>query len=167
MRVVLFDLGGTLINENTQEILPDAINTLSGIKNIIDSNGDPLILGLISNYGNIHMSNEEKIVNRNQYYNLLNKVHITQFFEPLDQKVTLSSEIGVEKPDERIFRAAIDKIQRELPYEQVFFITENHHHIKAVDSFGMIGIQYGNSDDNILKVDHLIDLIPLINQMVE
>ncbi len=166
MKIVLFDLGGTLVDENSQKLFPESIDALSGIKNLVDSNGDPLILGLVSDYGNIPATDDEKKTYRNQYYNILNNLHITQFFEPLDQKVTLSSEIGVKKPDKKIFRAAIDKIQTNLQFNQVFFITEDHEHIKTVDSFCMIGIQFGNSDDNIRKVSKLIDLIPLIDQIV-
>lgn len=59
------------------------------------------------------------------YYSLLEKLGIDNFFKPFSEKVTLSNEINVTKPDEGIFRAAIDKIENNLPFRNVFFITED------------------------------------------
>lgn len=76
------------------------------------------------------------------YYSLLEKLGIDNFFKPFSEKVTLSNEINVTKPDEGIFRAAIDKIENNLPFRNVFFIAEDKVHVAVngeADTFaGMV-----------------------------
>jgi FMN phosphatase YigB (HAD superfamily) len=43
-------------------------------------------------------------------------------FEPRSRRITLSKEVNVEKPDEKIFRLAINKIQKSIPYKNVVFV---------------------------------------------
>ena len=42
--------------------------------------------------------------------------------------MTLSTQVGVRKPDARIFRAALDKFDRTARFEEAIFITENTGH---------------------------------------
>jgi FMN phosphatase YigB (HAD superfamily) len=56
----------------------------------------------------------------------------------LKERVTLSNEVGVMKPDEKIFRAAIDKISKGLSYQNVIFIAENKQHTAAARKLGMM-----------------------------
>ena len=89
MKIVLFDLGNTLMNEDEDILLPGATETLSSIQQMKDINNQPVILGLASNFG---LSNNEDVIKRAQekYYRDIKKLGIDSFFEPLNQKVTLS-----------------------------------------------------------------------------
>jgi hypothetical protein len=42
----------------------------------------------------------------------------------LKERVILSKEVGVMKPNEKIFRAAIDKISRDLSYQIVILLPK-------------------------------------------
>ena len=116
MKLVFFDLGDTLEykKESMSVLRDDALELLSGIQYLHDNDGKNLVVGLISDW------DQEPI----KYYNLLEDLGISNFFKPYQDKVTLSIEVGVTKPDEKIFRAAIDKIKKDLPFRNVIFITE-------------------------------------------
>jgi|SRR5215212_9016602 len=93
--------------------------TLSAIREMRDSEGKPLVLSLISDYGKLNATSKEIEQSQNQYYDILRGLGILTFFEPQDQRVTLLTEVNVEKPDEKIFRSTINKIQENIPYKNV------------------------------------------------
>ena len=62
---------------------------------------------------------------RQRYYEILDGLGLRSLFEPVADRVTLSAEVGVFKPDERIFLAVIEKIADGLRFGDVVFITEN------------------------------------------
>lgn len=76
--------------------------------------------------------------------------------------MTLSAEIGVRKPDKRIFRAAIDYIEKDLPFENVLFITGNPIHVDSARQIGMKAIHFKGPGQNTGEIHHLIDLIPRV-----
>ena len=124
MKIILFDLGNTLeytTRENKHVLMPGALELLSAIQHLRDNNGESPVLTLVSDF------NQSPV----EYHNLLKDLGIDNFFKPFPKKVTLSIEVGVLKPDPKIFRAAIDKIHENLPYKNVIFVTENNHHILA------------------------------------
>ncbi|MCI0563973.1 MAG: hypothetical protein MN733_36320, partial [Nitrososphaera sp.] len=139
MRIVFFDLGQTLEDQGT--LLPGARETLSAIKAMRDPNGEAPVLALISNYYEADKPDEVEVFQK-QYYKLLEDLGIISFFEPLSERVTISTEVGVRKPNEKIFRVAINKIHKDLPYHHVIFITENQDHIAAVREVGMMAIHF-------------------------
>ena len=166
MLVALFDLGKTLVYEDSLTLIEDADKTLSAIREMHDSEGNPLVLALISDYGKLNATSKEIEQSQNQYYDMLMGLGILTFFEPRDQRITLSTEVNVEKPDERIFRSAINKIQENIPYKSVVYITELEDHIIAADKLGMIAIQFQGSGRFRRKINKLIDLIPLMSQLL-
>ena len=133
MKLILFDLGNTLeYKKGSMSVLrDDALELLSEIQYLHDSNGENLVVALISDW------DQEPI----KYYNLLEDLGISKFFKPHSEKITLSNEVGVTKPDEKIFRTALDKIQNNLQYRNVIFITENKDHIIATRKYGMMAIR--------------------------
>ncbi|HKG89871.1 MAG TPA: hypothetical protein VKA95_16250 [Nitrososphaeraceae archaeon] len=164
--IVLFDLGGTLVDQDSLTLIEDAEKTLSAIREMRDSEGKPLVLALISDYGKLNATSKEIEHSQNQYYDMLRGLGILTFFEPRDQRVTLSTEVNVEKPDEKIFRSAINKILENIPYKNVIYITELEDHIIAADKLGIIAIQFQGSGRFHRKINKLIDLIPLISQLL-
>ena len=106
MKIILFDLGNTLENTQNKHILMDgALDLLEAIQDMRDPNGDTPVIALVSDFDNSPA----------EYYNILEDLGLSSFFNPYTKKVTLSIEVGVKKPDEKIFRTAINKIQKDLP----------------------------------------------------
>ena len=126
MRIILFDLGQTLEDNGT--LLPGAQEMLSAIQSMKYFEEESAVVALVSDY-NVADNPEEIETLKKQYYRVLEKLGIQSYFQPLSQRVTLSTEVGVRKPDEKIFRNAIDKIQKDLPFHHVLFITENLDHV--------------------------------------
>lgn len=158
MKVVLFDLGNTLERtlENRHVLMPGAQELLSAITEMKDRNGDMPILALVSDFNNPP----------SEYYQILEGLRIENFFKPYQEKITLSKEVGFSKPDSRIFRAAIDKIQSDLPYQNVIFVTENKDHIREARKLGMMSLCLKVPNDLKEGVNSLPEMIPLIQLFV-
>ncbi|HXT84700.1 MAG TPA: hypothetical protein VN704_10305, partial [Verrucomicrobiae bacterium] len=148
--------------------LPGATETLSSIQQMKNINNQPVILGLGSDNG---LSPNEEVKKRAQekYYEDLKNLGIRKFFEPVDKRVTLSIEIGVEKPKEAFFRAAVDKVSNRLSFDNVIFITENKEHVDVVRHFSpaaMNVIHFKGPGQQDGDVENLIDLIPKIKKII-
>jgi Peptidase family M28/Haloacid dehalogenase-like hydrolase len=162
MRIILFDLGQTL--EDNGVLLPGAANILSAIQTMKDPN-EELVTALVSDYYETE-SHEDIEVLKEQYYKDLEKLGLQSYFQPLSQKVTLSTEVGVRKPDERIFRTAIDKIYRDLPFHHVIFIADNLDHVIAARELGMTAIHFQGPGQSTGELSKLVDLIPIIGRLL-
>lgn len=137
MRAVFFDLGDTLVVNNT--LVADAQSTLQAVKALRDPAGQAPEIGLISDY-KVASTDADIEPLTQEYYALLDTFGIRAQFEPVSLHVTLSTEVKFRKPDKRIFLAAMAKLNHKLKYKQVAFITENLDHIKAARDLGMMGI---------------------------
>ena len=175
MRAILFDPGDTLEVETAEHkdvLLPGALEMLSALQTLRDSDGEPPILALISDFddagstGEIGGTATQVEVFRKQYLTLLEDLGLASFFEPHDDRVTLSIEAGVRKPDEKIFRHAIDKIRRGLPFQRVIFITENAAHVARARKLGMTAIKFRAPGQQTGDVEKLIGLVPLIKKFL-
>ena len=158
MKIILFDLGDTLEykDQNKDVLMLGTIELLSGVQEMRDHNGDTPALALVSDF-------DEPTEN---YYALLQTLGIDSFFKPLKERVTLSNEVGVMKPDEKIFRAAIDKISKGLSFQNVIFITENKQHTAAARKLGMMTIRLKRTGETDGEVNSLFEMIPLIHLFV-
>ena len=158
MKIILFDLGDTLEykDQNKDVLMPGTIELLSAVQDMHDHNGDAPALALVSDF-------DEPV---EEYYALLQALGIDIFFKPLTEKVTLSNEVGVMKPDEKIFRAAIDKIHNGLSYQNVIFITEEPTHSAAARKLGMMTIRLKRVGETDGEVSSLFQTIPLIHLFV-
>ena len=103
---------------------------------------------------------------RQRYYEILEGLSIRSFFEPVAGRVTLSSEVGVFKPDEKIFRAVIEKINEGLSFGDVVFVTENQEHVKEARRLGMNAIHFKGPGQNAGDVARLVDVIPLVQKLL-
>ena len=163
MKVVLFDLGETL--EDRDVLLPGARETLQAIQAMRDSKGEAAVLALVSDFD--MPDNPEQIpLIQQRYYELLDKLGIRSFFEPVADRVTLSTEVGVSKPDEKIFRAVIEKIDESLSFQDVVFVTENQGHVLEARHLGMRGVHFEGPGQNSGEVDRLVELVPLIQKFL-
>ena len=71
MRVILFDLGNTLEDQNQEILLPGAMETLTAIRAMKDSMGNASILALASDFGNIPADAAQIEASRQEYYAIL------------------------------------------------------------------------------------------------
>lgn len=163
MRVVLFDLGDTL--EHNDELLPGALETLAAIQTMKDDQGNAPVMALVSDFFEAEEPGDVERF-RNMYYSLLENLGIKSFFEPVTERVTLSTEIGVFKPDEKIFRAAADRISPGLHFHNIIFITENAEHVTAARALGMIALHLGAPDGAGGEIRKLTDLVPVIERLI-
>src|SRR5215208_597139 len=145
MKVVLFDLGKTL--EDQDVLLPGARETLQAIQEMRDHSGEAVALALVSDV-DMPDDPEQMPIIRQRYYEILEGLTIRSFFEPVADRVTLSSEVGVSKPDEKIFRATIEKINEGLCFGDVVFVTASRVHVLEALRLGMRAIHFKGPGQN-------------------
>jgi FMN phosphatase YigB (HAD superfamily) len=159
MKVVLFDLGKTL--EDQDVLLPGARETLQAIQEMQDHSEQTVALALVSD-SDMPDNPEQIPLIQQRYYEILEGLGIRSFFEPVAERVTLSSEVGEFKPDEKIFRTVIEKLDEGLHFGDVMFITENRGHVIEARRVGMRAIHFQGPGQNTGDVDRLVDVIPLV-----
>jgi FMN phosphatase YigB (HAD superfamily) len=167
MKMVLFDLGQTLedVVDSEDVLLPGAREALEAIRAMRDSNGEAPVLALISDFGDIPATPTQILASQQEYYQLLDKLGIRSFFEPVAQRVTLSTEVGRPKPDKKIFQAVIEKIPG-LHFADVMFITENREHVEAARHLQMQAIHFKGPGQTTGDIDTLGELIPHIRRFL-
>jgi hypothetical protein len=157
MRLVLFDLGDTL--ERAGTLRSGARATIEAIRRLRDDRGEPVVVALLSDFDMPETPAELPAIRR-RYYAVLGRLRLRALFEPLAQRVTLSSEVGVYKPAARLFRAAADKVAPGLPFHDVMFITESADHVAEARRLGMRAVQVAAGRARG-EVQRLTDLVPL------
>jgi hypothetical protein len=160
VKVVLLDLGDTLEHQGT--LLPGAVETLTAISRIRDEDQQPVRMGLVSDFDEADSPAEVPAI-RGRYLAILEQLGIREFFEPVDVGVTLSTEVGVHKPDARVFRAALDKFSPGLPFGSALFATENDEHVLAARALGMRAVRLAPASGAPGDIAVLTDLIPLVD----
>lgn len=163
MRIVLFDLGDTL--EHDGSLIPSAKETLKAVRELRDWRGDALSTALVSDYG-IAKNPAEAALLREEYYGIIGKLGIRSYFEPVATHVTLSSDVGHEKPHPKIFETALRKLDANAHFHQAFFVTENIAHVEAARELGMMAVHFGGPGQSEGDIKHLPELIPLIRQWI-
>lgn len=163
MRVVLFDLGDTL--EHDGALLPGARETLTALAKMRDDKDQAPVVALVSDYYSA-TTPAELDAHRQSYYKILAELGLDSFFTPLPARVTLSTEVGVQKPDEKIFRVALDKIQPQFPFSHAVFVTENDKHVEAARKLGMAAIRVAGPSENNSTAPRLDELLPQLERLL-
>jgi hypothetical protein len=164
VKLVLFDLGDTL--ESDDVLLPGALETLTTI-NSLRTDGHPApVLGLVSDFDMPTRPSDVGIIQQ-RYYTLLDDLGIRQFFEPVAERVTLSTEVGVFKPDEAVFRAAASKVDPALQFDHVLFVTENRGHVLAARQLGLVAVHVRGPGQPQGEVESLAGLVPLVEAFLD
>ncbi|QIF01668.1 M20/M25/M40 family metallo-hydrolase [Roseimicrobium sp. ORNL1] len=161
MRIVIFDLGDTL--EHDDVLLPGAIEMLTSVRNMRDDRGDAPVMCLLSDYFTPTAQDPLDAI-QTRYYTLLETLGIRAFFEPVSERVTLSSELGVSKPSKRLFERTVEKAAPGFDLHHALFITEHAGHVAAARGFGMMAIHFKGPGQTTGEVDNLADLVPLISR---
>lgn len=163
MKLILFDLGDTL--EAQDVLLPGAHETLRAIRQMRDGAGDPAVLCLVSDFAMPDGPDQVPVIRR-RYYDILDGLGIRAFFEPVSERVTLSTEVGAFKPDARVFRCAVDKIDPTLGLGDALFITENREHVREARTLGLQAIHFKGPGQVDGEVEQLADLLPLVEKFL-
>jgi HAD superfamily hydrolase (TIGR01509 family) len=117
LKVAFFDIGDTLVDSNKKWI--------PGAKKLLDElRSRHIRLGLITNTGALTRADVLKLLPPS--FNL-------QLFEP--ELVIMSSEVGFEKPDPKIFKLAIKRAG--VKADRCLFCTEDAAHTAVAASLGM------------------------------
>jgi hypothetical protein len=132
IRVVMFDLGMTLIDEHNQPFdhVPEALTAIAKFKT---SDGKALRCCLVSDFT---MATPPVTATKvrdifGQYLGLLDETGLRSFFEPVQRRVTLSTHAKAQKPDRAVFETALHRLRVHATLAECLFITENTAHIKA------------------------------------
>jgi beta-phosphoglucomutase-like phosphatase (HAD superfamily) len=143
IRVLMLDLGETLIhNEAPLPHVPEALGALTQFET---ASGDPLPVCLVSDFTMPAPPVTKAKIDAlfHQYIDSLEHAGLKDFFEPVEQHVTLSTHAGVNKPDAKIFETAIERLGVNSELAECLFITENLDHIKACGKLHMKTLTFG------------------------
>ena len=165
-KIILFDLGNTLENTKKEVLIPGALKTLQATNTMRDSNGKVPILALVSDF-DMPESPAQIAAIQQRYFAILDRLGIRLFFEPVAKRVTLSTEVGVFKPDKKIFQAVLKKLDGHPSFKNVLFITENLDHVQKARLLTMKAIHFKGPGETSGDVNKLVNLIPLIKKFVE
>lgn len=164
MKAVLFDLGRTL--EHNDVLLPGATDLLNAVEAMRDADGNAPLIGLVSDF-HAATTPAEVMTRQKEYYAILDTLGVRSRFEPVAKRVTLSTEVGAFKPDKRVFRAALDRLQTGLGFADAIFTTERLDHVTACRALGMRAIHFKGPGQTTGDVDNLRDVIPILKDFVK
>jgi HAD superfamily hydrolase (TIGR01509 family) len=143
IRVLMLDLGETLIHDEAPlSHVPEALAALTQFET---AESDPLPVCLVSDFTMPAPPATKTKIDAlfNQYLETLVHAGLKDFFEPVDQRVTLSTHAGVNKPNPKIFETAIERLGVKAELAECLFITENVDHIKACAKLHMKTLTFG------------------------
>lgn len=162
-KVVLFDLGDTLEHEDS--LLPGAAETLATLADLRDQTGRRVVLALVSDF-TMPSRPEELPSIQHEYVKILEKLGIRRYFEPIRERITLSSEVGVHKPDPAVFERVLAKLGMGLTYRDLVFVTENREHVRAARALGMRGVHFQGPGQTSGEIQRLTQLVPIVLELL-
>jgi FMN phosphatase YigB (HAD superfamily) len=166
IRLALFDVGNTLIGGS--DALPHVGAALARIAELKCADGQPLVLGVVSDFGLAPPDAGEEILAEYDadFVARLRAAGLDSFFRPVAERVTLSTRAGVEKPDRRIFELACRRSGTGAGLAECLFVTEWRPHIVASRALGMTTIGFRAGADWAPSFDDWRDAPELIASFV-
>jgi len=155
IKVLLLDLGDTL--EVDDHVLPGVPEALNAFQKFETADGEPLIVCLVSDF-TMPEPRTPAAINAafSEYLKILDQLDLRRFFEPVDERVTLSTHAGVRKPVRLIFEMALQRAKSNASLEEVLFITENAVHVEACRKLKMTALQFGLDFDDWTNAPRII-----------
>ena len=169
IRIVMFDLGLTLIDEQNRPFAhaPEALAAISKFKT---SDKKPLRCCLVSDFTMATPPVTAKKVRPlfEEYLHILDKTGLRPFFEPVDRRVTLSTHANAVKPDRAVFEMALHRLRVRATFEECLFITENTGHIKAArTTLRMQTLQFSGTSSRPFDFDDWAQAPALVAHLVD
>lgn len=155
--MILFDLGNTL--EHDGALLPGALELLEAVSELRDAQGNPVRMGLLSDF-HLAQAADDIPVLRASYLAILEGLGIRRFFQPGELSVTLSTDLGVYKPDERLFRLALEKLGGSC-FGDVLFITEKLSHVQVARDLGLRAVHFKGPGEVVGDVATLSEFVAI------
>jgi putative hydrolase of the HAD superfamily len=81
---------------------------------------------------------------------------ISQKFEDAFEAMTISAELGIAKPDARIYQSALKKLG--VTAEQAIFVDDVEKNIAACEALGMHGVLFRTSQQALQQVNQLLNI---------
>src|SRR5262245_31007315 len=130
IRVVMFDLGMTLVDAELHPF-PHVTDALTAIVEFKTGDGKPLRCCLVSDFTmpTKPVTDAKIAALFEEYLAILNQTGLRRFFEPVNERVTLSAHAGVSKPNAKIFKKALERLGAMVPLEDCLLITEDASHV--------------------------------------
>ncbi len=141
VRAVLLDLGGTLVDGD--RVLPSVPEALTALTRFRTAAGSPLELAVVSDFPMPPPPGDAAAVEAlvREYLALLDGFGLRRFFEPVERRVTLSTQVGVRKPDRRVYETALRRLGTGADLTEALAITEDAGHLAACRALGMATVQ--------------------------
>ena len=157
---LLLDLGGTL--EVDDRVLPGAAEALNVIEQLQTADGAPLVTCLVSDFRMPVPRTPQAIEAAfKEYLKILDRLDLRRFFEPVAERVTLSTHAGALKPARLVFETALKRAKLDASIEDALFITENSDNVRACRKLKMTVLQFGTDfhdwTDAPLLIAHVVD----------
>ena len=155
IRVVMFDLGGTLV-DSQGHAFDHAAAALDSITAMHAANGKKLLSCLVSDFTRatppLTASKVKPLFE--QYLALLDASGLRPYFEPVGKRVTLSTHVGQAKPARAVFQKALQRLGTNAGLAECLLITENAVHVAAVRTqFGIATLKFRMPGDPVFDFD--------------
>jgi FMN phosphatase YigB (HAD superfamily) len=155
VRVLLLDLGGTLVDGNAP--FPHVPEALAALAELDGSTGTPLEIALVSDFPPAVPPTPEAVAQRfTEYLALLDGFGLRGFFEPVERRVTLSTQARVNKPDRRVYELALARLGTDATLADCLSITEDAGHVAACRLLGMQALQFAVDFDDWSAAPELV-----------
>ena len=79
---------------------------------------------------------------------------ISKKFDDVFDEMVISSEIGIAKPDARIYHQALEKLN--VRPEELIFVDDMPANVEAAKALGMVGVLFQSSEQAIADVKSLL-----------
>nr|WP_241661264.1 HAD family phosphatase [Thermomonospora catenispora] len=77
-----------------------------------------------------------------------------ELWDGLFDEVVISCEVGMRKPDERIFRHAVERLGLTPP--ECVFIDDIEHNVRAAEALGMVGVHHVDVNATISRLGEVL-----------
>jgi beta-phosphoglucomutase-like phosphatase (HAD superfamily) len=144
VRILLYDLGNTLVRESDLTPFPHVRTALTAIGQLVTQVGEPLLSCVTSNFpATLPVPHAQLPSVFQEFLDILHGANLDDLFAPAAKRVTLSAHAGVRKPDAKFFMKAIQRLGVQAGFDECVFITEEPAHIAACRDLGMTCLQFG------------------------
>ncbi len=158
--VLLLDLGGTLVDGARPFAHVD--EALVALRKFTGTSGRALQLAVVSDFPPADPPTPAGQKARfAEYLSLLGGFGLRRHFQPAGRRVTLSTQVGVNKPDRRVYELALERLNVGATFGDCLSVTEDAGHVAACRALGMSALRFGGDftdwSEVPLMVRHLVD----------
>lgn len=169
IRVAMFDLGMTLVDAGNKPF-DHALEALTVIKGFKTTAAKPLCICLVSDFTLAEPPNAAQKARAlfKQYLALLDPTGLRPYFEPVQKRVTLSTQAGAMKPDRAVFETALRRLQVRASLEECLLVTENAAHVKAARTrLHMKALQFKSAGSDQFDFDDWSQAPALVAHLID